>query len=97
MVFNDTTVLDIAAAARQAVPGLAGGTLSSAAAAAILSRALPGVPALPGAGALLGLTPEGRVIQRMVARFSSDPPVTLMHNMSAYHVLPALTGGQHPS
>ena len=95
VVFNDTTVLDIAAAARQAVPGLAGGSLfSSAAAAAVLSRALPGVPALPGAGALLGLTPEGRVIQRMVARFSSDPPVTLMHNMSAYHVLPALTGEQ---
>ena len=92
LVFNDTAVLDIASAARQAVPGLADGNLSSAAAAAILSGVLPGLPAIPGAGALLGLTPEGRVVQRMVARFSNDPPVTLMHNMSAYHVLPALSG-----
>lgn len=42
--------------------------------------------------ALLGLTPEGRTLQRMVTRFQTQPPVTLMHNMSAYHVLPALTG-----
>ena len=58
----------------------------------MLSGAVPGLAAFPGAGALLGLTPEGRVVQRMVSRFTNDPPVTLMHNMSAPHVLPALSG-----
>ena len=60
-----------------------------------LQAAAASLTACVSAGAaLLSLTAEGRTLQRMVTRFQTQPPVTLMHNMSAYHLLPSLAGVQ---
>lgn len=49
-----------------------------------------------GVGSTFAITrADIRVLQRMAVRFASNPPVTLMHNTSAYHALPSLISAVH--
>lgn len=73
--------------------------LDPTAAAALLAALLPlgSSSASPAdfAAAITSSRNQAWVIQRAVARFSADPPVTLMHNTSARHALPALVSAMH--
>ncbi|KAK9808280.1 hypothetical protein WJX73_007025 [Symbiochloris irregularis] len=91
VVFNDTVVHEIATAAVPVAglnasinigrPDIDTSSFANAAVAAALLSPLQLGPISPFA--------VSRVLRRTYQRFAQDPPVMVMHNSSAYHVLPA--------
>lgn len=75
---------------------LLGGAAPGAAAG---NRSVGGLLGNLGSGLTRGLawlaTPEAHIASSFIARLQAHPPVTLLHNASSFHALPALVSGLH--